>query len=50
MNENTLFYAYLLESIDLWHARLGHVSLSSLKEMSSLGLISTSNYSSMNKC
>jgi hypothetical protein len=50
MNENASSSAYLLDSYDLWHARLGHVSQSYLKKMNSLGLISSSNYSSMNKC
>ena len=46
-----LYYqAYLLDSIDLWHARLGHVSISYIKKINTLGLISSSNCSSMNKC
>jgi hypothetical protein len=49
MNENVSSSAYLFDSIDLWHARLGHVSLSYLKKMNSLGLISSLNYSSINK-
>jgi hypothetical protein len=49
MNENVSSSAYLFDSIDLWHARLGHVSLSYLKKMNSLGLIYSLNYSSINK-
>jgi hypothetical protein len=49
MNENASFSACLFDSIDLWHARLRHVSLFYLKKMNSLGLISNLNYSSMNK-
>ena len=50
MNENASSSAYLLDSIDLWHARLGNVSLSYLKKMHSLGLIFGFNSSCMNKC
>lgn len=34
------FSAYMIESISLWHARLGHVNFSYIKTMQSLGLIS----------
>ena len=50
MNENASSSSYLLDSFDLWHARLGHVSLSYLKKMHSLGLISGFNSSYTNKC
>jgi len=50
MNENTSSFAYLLDSIDLWHARLEHVSLFYLKKINSLGLISSLNSLFMNKC
>jgi hypothetical protein len=49
MNENVSSSAYLFDFIDLWHVRLGHVSLSYLKKMNSFGLISSLNYSSINK-
>ena len=49
MNENAYSSTYFLDSIDLWHARLRHVSLSYLKKMNSIGLISSLNSSSMNK-
>ena len=39
MNENASSSTYLLDSINLWHARLGHVSLSYLKKINSIGLI-----------
>ena len=39
----------MLDFIDLWHARLRHVSLSYRKKMNSLGLISSLNSSSINK-
>ena len=47
MNESPS--AYLLDSVDIWHARLGHVNLSYLKKMHSLGLISGFNSLYMNK-
>ena len=47
---NTFSSTYLLNFIDLWHAKLGHVSLSYLKKMNSLDLIFCLNSSSMNKC
>ena len=50
MNENTSSFAYLLDSIDLWHARLEYVSLSYLKKINSIGLISSLNSLFMNKC
>ena len=31
--------AYMMDSIDLWHARLGHVNMSYVKKMKELGLI-----------
>jgi hypothetical protein len=40
----------LLDCIDLWHARSGHVSLFYFKKMSSLGLIFCLNSSFINKC
>jgi len=48
--KNTFSSTYLLNFIDLWHARLRHVSLSYLKKMNSLDLIFCLNSSSMNKC
>ena len=50
INENASSSAYLIDSIDLWHARLGHVSVSYINKMKSLGLISGVNNASLNKC
>ena len=36
MNESASSFAYLFDSVDLWHARLGHVTLSYLKKMHSV--------------
>ncbi|OMO89770.1 Integrase, catalytic core [Corchorus capsularis] len=40
MNGNASSSAYMVDSMELWHARLGHVSISYIKKMQSLGLIS----------
>src|ERR1044072_4190668 len=42
--------AYLTDSFDMWHARLGHVNFGYIQRMQSLGLISGSSKSSDNKC
>lgn len=39
INENTSTAAYLIDSFDLWHARLGHVKLSYIKKMHSQALL-----------
>jgi len=50
MNENASSSTYFLDFNDLWHVKLGHVSLSYFKKMNSFGLISGLNSSFMNKC
>lgn len=35
--------AYLIESLAMWHARLWHINLNSIKNMIKLKMISTSN-------
>ena len=50
MNENAFSSVYLLDSIDMWHARLGHVSICYIKKMQSLDLISSISSTCMNKC
>ena len=43
--------AYMMDSIDLWHARLGHVNMSYVKKkMKELGLIHNMIDSSNIKC
>ena len=49
INENASSSAYLIDSFDLWHARLGHVSNAQIKKMLQLGLISINN-TCMRKC
>lgn len=39
INKNASSSIYLLDSINLCHAKLGHVNLSYLKKINSLGLI-----------
>ena len=49
INENASSSAYIIDSISLWHARLGHVNISYIKKMQSCGLISGVN-DKMDKC
>lgn len=49
INENASS-AYLIDSYDVWHARLGHVSIGYIKKMQVLGLIFGINTICMNKC
>ncbi|XP_071912215.1 uncharacterized protein [Coffea arabica] len=49
INENASSSAYIIDSISLWHARLGHVNMSYIKKMQSCGLISGVN-DKMDKC
>ncbi|KAH9768293.1 Integrase catalytic domain-containing protein [Citrus sinensis] len=39
INNNNINLAYIVESCDIWHARLGHLNFRSLKYMSKHGLI-----------
>ena len=50
MNENASSSAYLVDSYDIWHARLGHVSGEYIKKMQTLGLINNIDYSGLSKC
>ena len=43
-------YLLLLDSYDIWHARLGHVSSGYFKKMQTLGLINNIDYSCLSKC
>ncbi|TYK07993.1 ty1-copia retrotransposon protein [Cucumis melo var. makuwa] len=42
MNANASSSAYLTESADLWHGRLGHVNFASIRKLKDLRLINTS--------
>ena len=50
MNGNSSSSTYLVESYDIWHARLGHVGSGYIKNMISLGLINNIDYSCLSKC
>ncbi|KAK7287237.1 hypothetical protein RIF29_00393 [Crotalaria pallida] len=50
MNEIVSSSVYLIDSYDMWHARLGHVSLNYIKKMQALGLISGVSNACLNKC
>lgn len=41
-NENVSSFAYIVESIDMWHGKLGHVNVASIKQLKELKLINTS--------
>lgn len=43
-NASTSF-AYLVDSVDLWHGRLGHVNFTHIKKMKDVGLLSFPTYS-----
>ena len=49
MNGNSSF-AYLVDSCDVRHTRLGHVSSRYIKKMQTLGLINNIDYSGLSKC
>ena len=50
INGNATSSAYLVDSYDIWHARLGHVSCGYIKKMQTLGLINNIDYSGLSKC
>ena len=50
INKNASSSAYLIDSIDMWHARLGHANISYIKKMRYLGLISATSDACLNKC
>ena len=49
INGNAYSSAYLVDSYDIWHARLGHVSNGNIKKMQTLGLINNIDYSDFSK-
>jgi hypothetical protein len=41
INENSSSCAYLVESINIWHGRLGYVNLGYVKKMKETGIINS---------
>ena len=50
MNANTSSFAYIIESIDLWHGRLGHVNFASIRKHKDLKLINACESHETGKC
>ncbi|KAA0049696.1 ty1-copia retrotransposon protein [Cucumis melo var. makuwa] len=50
MNANASSSAYVIESANLWHGRLGHVNFASIKKLKDLRLINTSESHETGKC
>ncbi|KAI3755706.1 hypothetical protein L1987_55512 [Smallanthus sonchifolius] len=50
MNNNATSSAYLLESSNVWHGRLGHVNFNSIRHLIKLNYIPTFDIDSNNKC
>ena len=49
-NENENISTYIVESLDLWHERLGHVNFRSIKLMMKNGLIKDCGKDYVSKC
>ncbi|KAA0055836.1 ty1-copia retrotransposon protein [Cucumis melo var. makuwa] len=50
MNANASSSAYLIESVNLWHGRLGHVNFASIRKLKDMRLINTSETHETGKC
>ena len=51
INENgSSSYAYLVDSIDVWYGRLGHINLGNIKKMKESGIINSLSEANMDKC
>jgi hypothetical protein len=50
MNESVPSSAYLVDSVDLWHGRLGHVNFSYIKKMQELGILHNLSIGDNDKC
>ena len=51
INNNASFsFAYIVDSCDIWHGRLGHVNFSYMKKMGELSLILKPSFESHRKC
>ena len=50
VKDNEFSFAYMVDSVDLWHARLGHVNMSYVKKLQQLGIIVANSSTCPNKC
>jgi len=50
MNGNASTSAYMIDSCDRWHGRLGHVGFSYIKKMKAIGLLHNVTISDYDKC
>ena len=49
-NKNNDASAYMIDSVSLWHNRLAHIGISTMKRMIKCGLISCDNINNFDKC
>lgn len=50
MNASTYSFTYIVESLDMWHGRLGHVNIASIRKIKELKLINASEAYETDKC
>lgn len=50
MNDNASSSAYIIESLDLWHGRLGHVNIASIKRLRNMNLLPPVKEDLISKC
>jgi hypothetical protein len=50
INENSSSCAYLVDSINIWHGRLGHVNFGYIKKMKETRIINSPSETNMDKC
>ncbi|KAL0556827.1 hypothetical protein IC582_005344 [Cucumis melo] len=50
MNANASSSAYMIESVNLWHGRLGHVNFASIRKLKDLRFVNTSESHETGKC
>jgi hypothetical protein len=50
VNENSSSCAYLVDSINIWHGRLGHINLEHINKMKETGIINSLSETNMDKC
>ena len=50
MNANASSFSYIVKSINLWHDRLGHINLASIRKLKDLNLINACESHETGKC